>query len=702
MTDDILFIDLESRSAADLKKTGAHRYFEDPTTDLWCACWAINDGPVHDWTPGMPCPGEVRAHIERGGLVSGWNVGFEKLGFDHLLGPKYGWPVPRREQYRDTAAYAAAMSLPRALGQAAQAVGTEAQKDDEGYRLMMRMAKPRKPRKGEPKDALLWWDDGERLQRLIAYCRMDVETERAIRNALIPLSPDEQAVWEFDNLMNDRGVRIDLPMVRALHQIAEGAKARLDEEMKRATGYEITACSQVTALLGWISSEMCMKVESLDKNAIEALLAMDDLPDHVRRVVELRKEYAKSSTAKLNAMLACAGEGDRARGLHLYHGAGTGRWSGKLIQTQNMPRGGALIKNPDAAGNVMLSGSAELVDMVYGSPMTAVSDMLRSCLVASLGHRLLAADYSSIEGRVTAWVAGDEQELEVYRAEDAKTGAGVYRVAAGDIFNVDPFTVTKDQRQCGKCATLALGYQGGVMAFKSMADIYRVDMAPVFPVLQQTTDSEILDRAEKRYDECLERRDSGTDIMTREAWIASEVTKVKWRNKHPAIVSLWRGLEEAAFDATMRPGEIATYGRISYIVRRGFLWCRLPSGRCLAYGAPKIQDRATPWGEKKAAVTAMSVDSQTKRWQRIALYGGLLTENVVQAIARDLMAHGMLTAEARGYPIVLTVHDEAVADVPDGRGTLAEFERSLCDLPAWADGLPVVAEGYEAQRYRKD
>jgi DNA polymerase len=360
------------------------------------------------------------------------------------------------------------------------------------------------------------------------------------------------------------------------------------------------------------------------------------------------------------------------------------------------------VKNTEAERPWFLPGSAELVELMVGPPMSAVSDMLRSCLIASPGHRLLAADYSSIEGRVTSWVAGEHDELAAYRAVDAGTGPGIYEIAAGGIFNVDPYAVSKAQRQVGKAASLALGFGGGVLAFFSMANIYAIDMAPVYPILRDTTDGEVWERALARYEECLERNDTGTDLMSREAWVASEVTKVLWRQKHPATVALWAGLENAARDAVATPGAIATYGRISYVVKRGFLWCRLPSGRCLAYGGPRVEQRKTPWGDTKPSVTALGVNSVTKKWERFALYGGLATENVVQAIARDLMAQGMLNADRAGYPIVLTVHDEAVADVPNGFGSLAEFERHLCTLPEWASGLPLVAAGYEAQAYRKD
>ncbi len=695
---DFLFIDLESRSTVDLKKSGAHKYWQGET-EVIVACWALGDGPVQTWWPGRPCPPAIAKHVRAGGAISGWNVGFEKLGWTYDLHPRHGWPLPRPDQFDDTAAMAAAMSLPRALGDAAKALGIEQQKDDEGYRLMLRMSQPRRPRKGEDPSKTYWWEDRERLDRLALYCVRDVEAERAIRRLLVPLSPAEREVWLLDQTMNDRGVLIDLPLVEAMLRITDQAKTLLDGEMARATGWQVTACSQVTALTAWLK-EQGVTAAALNKNAIEDMLT-GELPASARRAVELRKEAAKTSTAKLVAMQKAAGPDGRVRGLHLYHGAGTGRWAGRLVQTQNMPRGTGTVKDPDSARRWFMRGDAALIDLLYGSPMPAVSDMLRSCLIASPGNRLIAADYSSIEGRVTAWLAGEDDEIRAYRAVDAGTGAGIYEIAASGIFNVPPANVTKGQRQVGKAATLALGFGGGVVAFKSMADIYSIDMAPVYDILEPVTDPEVWGRAVERYDECRERGDTGTDVLTREAWIASEVTKVLWRARHPATVALWAGLEQAARAAVEMPGTVQTYRQIAYVVRRGFLWCRLPSGRCLAYGAPRIEERATPWGDKKPSVTALGVDSVTKRWVRFALYGGLATENCVQAIARDIMANGMLNAEKAGYPIVLTVHDEAVADVPEGFGSVAEFEALLCSLPAWAEGLPISAEGYEAKSYRK-
>lgn len=1015
----ILSIDVESRSATDLIKCGMHAYWEDEHADVLCASYAFEEGEVGSWVRGDPVPPAVKAHIEAGGEVSAHNASFERLAFIHVMGPKYGWPVPTLEQWDDTAAMAAAMGLPRSLDMASRAMGLDVEKDASGKRLIRKFCIPRKARKGELVGPLYWnepEDDPQDFEAMCRYCDQDVVVERALRKALVPLSEAEKAVWRFDARMNDRGVHLDQPLVEAMLKVVEQAKGRLDKAMAEATGWEVTAASQVSALTTWLVSRG-VPAETLAKDAVGELLALTDIPDDARLALEIRKEAAKTSTAKLGKMLQQVQRDSRLRGQVLYHGAATGRWSGKGCQVQNLPRGSGVVNNPDTAAKHMLAGSADMVDILYGQPMSAVSDMLRACLTASPKHRLIAADYSSIEGRVNSWLAGEESELEAYRLNDAGEGPGVYEIAAGSIFNLDPYKVSKGQRQVGKtaciaegtpvlvreksgqitykpiqnvhvtdlawdgdewvshsgvvysgerecvtlngtrltpdhliwcgasmgwmeagqvvssasarsrasevatrswsslatscgqeadwrlwlcsvtangqstasnlrtlptadqpaatpapkkrqkqlgknhifttlarvltlstgrvfltaclpstpvataptrgsiqatvaagssvggwtatgrkswaspaverscerlsgvtrclriwsrfqagmtraltwiestttaamrratsglslglrtpatsgrsiscqpassnskqklrvydllncgpksrfmvCSTdgpllvhncLALGYQGGVMAFHNMARVYGVNMAEAHEPLKQVTDGETWERAQHRYEDCLERGDTGTDILSQEAWVASEVTKVKWRGNHPATVALWHGLEDAARDAVLAPGSVQTYGRAAFTVRMNFLWMRLPSGRCLAYGSPRVKDEETPWGGTRKAVTALGVNSTTDKWERYALYGGNLCNNLTQATARDLMAHGMLTADQAGYPIVLTVHDEAVADVEDGFGSLAEFERLLCSKPDWAAGLPLVADGWEGFRYRK-
>lgn len=351
---------------------------------------------------------------------------------------------------------------------------------------------------------------------------------------------------------------------------------------------------------------------------------------------------------------------------------------------------------------------ARWIDLVYGAPMSAVSDMLRSCLYAPPGKILIAADYSAIEGRVTAWLAQEAWKLAAFRANDAGTGPGIYELTAAGILNKPVSAITKAERQAnGKVPELALGFAGGVAAFDAMAAIYRVDMADAYEPLRETVDPDLWAAAERAYAKWSKGGLLATDRMSERAWIASDATKRAWRAKHPAIVQWWADLSDAVWDAVVRPGAVTHCGPLSYVVKRGFLWCKLPSGRCLAYGAPQVREVKTPWGDKQATPTALGVDSKTKRWTRFPLTPQILSENPVQAVARDLMAHGMQVAEAAGYPTVMTVHDEAVAEVDEGFGSVEDYERLLCSPPAWArDALPIplpyVASGYAARRYRKE
>lgn len=729
---DTLFIDLESRSTINLKTCGAHVYFESDTTDLWCAAYALDDGPIHVWRPGEPCPGAIREHVQNGGLVSGWNVGFERLGWEALLGPKYGWPVPAPDNYSDTAALAAAMALPRDLSGASAVLGLETQKDLDGKALMLRMARPRKL------SPLTWWDDEEKILRLIEYNKIDVQVEREIRRRLVPLSALEREIWLLDARINARGIGLDVPLATAMIRIVGQATERLNAELANVTGGRVTAATQVDSLTCWLDL-MGVQTDSVAKAIVADLLNREDLPEDCRSALEIRQEAAKASTAKLKTALACTGRDGRARGLMLYHGAGTGRWSGKLFQPHNLPRGSGVVKDAPAAARHMMSGDADLVALMYGPPLAAVSDCLRSVIRAAPGHDLLAADFSAIEGRVTAWLSGETWKLDAFRANDAGTGPGMYELTGAGIFGLPVEAVTKGHiaRQVGKVAELALGFAGGVNAFHSMAKNYPdVRMEVALAPLWEAADPERRDRAVKRYERCLVRRDNGTAEMSREAWIASELTKVGWRAKHPATVAAWAALEDGARAAVMAPGTIVSaFRKVAFLVKRGFLWMRLPSGRCLAYGMPRTRaqvwarlrnpetgdffeeseivpkDRAEALAVKgdaviersaRAAVTALGVNSMTRKYERFALYNGLIMENAVQAIARDIMAAAMLRAEAAGYPLILTVHDELVAEPRWDFGCLYDFTRVICEIPPEYEGLPIAASGWRGERYRKD
>lgn len=656
----VLHIDLESRSTVDLKKSGAYVYAEHPTTDIWVACFAIDDSPIGVWFPGQPVPELLREHVLAGHPIYAHNANFERIMWREILGPRYGWPVPELEQFYCTAAMAAAMNLPRDLEGAAQALGLPVQKDTQGRNLMLRMAKPRRPRKGEPRDVVLWWDDEERVQRLTEYCKTDVEVERLIEQRLRHLSQAERQVYLLDARINDRGVLVDIETVHRAAEVVEKALKRLDREMAEATGGAVTGCSQVSRLAEWINWRG-IDCTGVGKDQLAALLERDDLPDDVRLALSIRQEAAKSSTSKLNAFMAQRCRDGSAKGQLLYHGAGTGRWAGRGVQLQNLPR--PMMRRPELAIPALQSGDDRVVDLLWDRPMQVVSDCIRSMVIARPGKRFICADFSNIEGRGVAWLAGEKKKLRAFKAFDEGTGPDLYLVAASGIYGIPLSNLNKNspERQIGKVAELACGYQGGVGAFQAMAKVYGVKVEDEF---------------------------------------ADEI-KTKWRDSNPRIVRFWWDVNAAAFEAVANPGRAYECRDVSFVVKSDVLWCRLPSGRLLAYMNPRIKEVYTPWGEKKPSVTFMAINSRTKKWERHKGYGGLFVENITQAVARDIMVDSMLRAEKEGYPILLTVHDEILAEVDEGVGSVKELEQIMEEPPKWAKGFPIAAEGWEGLRYRK-
>jgi DNA polymerase len=655
----VLHIDCETRSTVELKKTGAYVYAAHPDTDVWCVAYAFDDGPVHTWFRGGPTPERIAEHVIAGLPLYAHNAAFERAIWKHILRPRYDWPEPEIEQWRCTMVMSYAMALPGSLEQAAPAAGLDIAKDDAGRRLMLQMAKPRK------RDPLIWWDDPEKVERLIAYCVQDVEVERALGDRLRPLKESELALWHLDQAVNDRGICVDVELAEAAKKVVAGAQQQLDADMHRATGGHVTTCSNRNQILSWLRAQG-MELESLSKDNLAKLLE-GDLPQHVREVLDIRRISAKASVAKIDTLLAGTDDDGRARGLLQFHAASTGRWAGRRFQPQNIKRPD--LRNVDRAIDMVRSGDIDLVQAFYDEPLSVVGDCLRGMIKAAPGHRIIAADYSNIEGRVLAWLAGEDWKLDAFRAFDAGTGPDLYLVAAAGIYGVEVSTLNSKspERQIGKVAELALGYQGGVGAFQTMATNYGVNLPN--------------DQVEQIRD--------------------------KWRAKNSRIKQCWYELEGAATAAVKKPGTLVECGKIKFKVAGSFLFMRLPSGRLLAYAEPTMRYKEMPWKDedgkpiKKLSLSYMGVNSYTRKWERCFAYGGLLAENATQAVARDVMAAAMPKLEAAGYPIVLTVHDEIVCEVPTGHGQLSGVERIMCDLPAWAEGCPVVAEGFEGERYRK-
>jgi DNA polymerase len=700
----ILSIDLETRSPVDLKRSGAYRYFEHPYTEILCAAWAIDDGPISVWLPGQECPWALGEAIAGGAEISGWNVNFERQGFNHKLGPKHGWPLPEFDRYRDTAAQAAAQALPRKLEKAAHVLRLDVQKDMVGSKLMMQMAKPRKRHKGEAEKPIYWFEGD--IERLAIYCKQDVEVERAIRNRLQPLSDAEMALWQFDQLINERGITLDLDLVEDMLAIVTDHTAALDRQLAEITGGTVDHCSQTERLKDWLADHGVV-TESLAKDVIETVMGRD-MPAPCHRALELWQEASRASIRKLQAARLCVGGDNRARGLLLFHGATSGRWSGQLFQPQNLPRGTGIVPDQDQALAFMRYRSAKLLDVCYGDPLTAISDCLRGVMTAAPNRVLISGDYTNVESRITAWLAGDEAKLQQFTEQDNGTGPEVYKLTASRIYNV-PVTSIGDKdprRQTGKTAELALGFGGGVDALARMARNYHIDMADAWEPLWDVASPEDRVQADKRFDDVYAK--GNNDWLPRKAWQACWLVVRSWRQAHRPVVDMWDKFHSAAWHTLEEAGKEIVAGKISFKREGGFLWLTLPSGRKLAYPTPAVENLEVPWSDKRQPkhlrehrdmLTVLAFEQG--RSMRYPFYPGLTFQHSVQAIARDLLANGMAQVEEAGYPVVMSIHDEVISEVRPEAADVGQFTTLLCNLPDWAQGLPLLATGWSGFRYRK-
>ncbi len=666
----ILHCDFESYSACDLKAEGLARYAEDPSTGVHCMAFAFDDRDVSIFYAGdfaYVQKAEIFEHVRSGGLVYAHNSAFELAVWNQIMVPRYNWPILHPSQCRCTMSMAYSMGLPGALEAAAPALGIPQRKDTAGKRIMLKWCQP-KP------DGTFWKpeDDPGQFQALADYCVQDVVVERALHHRMMELSPAEQELWNLDYKINQHGILVDLKAIGKAIKLVEGERARLDQEMLVATGGVVGSCSEVQLLAKWIRSQG-VEIKGVAKSDVLDALADAEVPPAVARVLRIRQEAAKSSVAKLVAMRDRACKDGRVRGIHQFHGAGTGRWAGRGVQSQNLPRSRADMKPADIGDIFSHLSDRGYIDAMYGPVLDALSDCLRGMIVAPPGKDLIAADFSAVEARVLAWLAGEERALEVFR-----TTGKIYEHAAAGIYWVPMTEVTKAQRQIGKVAVLALGYGGGVGAFQAMAKNYGIKV----PDAQ-----------------------------------ANEI-KTAWRIAHPAIVSYWYALENAAIQC-LTSGEAVKVGpagrQVAFKKSGSFLWCRLPSGRVLCYPYPELREVETPWGDMKEALTYMTMvdparklkilddPSSSGSWKRVSTYSGKLAENLTQAVARDLLAEALKRLDTAGYATSMHCHDEVVVEVDSSAPEciLKTIEDLVAVVPEWAAGLPLAAEGWRGKRYRK-
>ena len=644
----VLSIDLETCSPALLPKVGAFKYAEHEDTQIVCMAYGFTGEAVRCWVAqsGEPLPQRVVAHVRAGGPVAAFNAGFEMAILSGHCGETIGFPKTRVSQWRDTAAKVAAHGLPRSLSNAAMALKGIPQKDEAGRKVMLRLSKP----------AGLAKATSEQLEQLYSYCVNDVTVERAIDGALPALLPFEQKMWELDYRTNKRGILIDLPLAQRIEALLA---EYLDRKIVRCVELTGARPSQRAVIMEWCAAQGYPLTGYTAADIAEAL-ADDKAPASVREVLSLRKVTALAAVKKYTSLTMCAGRDSRIRGMFLYHGAMTGRWTGRLAQLHNLARPVLLRddKGINSAIERIQQGWLPVED--DGSVLPAFKDLIRSMILAPEGFELEVSDFSSIEARVIGWMAGDV----IYQRAFTE-GLDLYKVTAANIYGVSYDCVTDDQRFLGKQAVLGLSYAMGVQKFiDTVAKTGRV------------VPDELITRAHTTY-----------------------------RETYHAIVQLWSDFGAAAIKAT-QTGTVQRVGQCVLgckVLNKDtpqeitFLYTQLPSGRRLAYYQPRAEMVATPWGAQRLAFTAQVLNEQTKQLERKPAHGGLLAQHATQAIARDLLASSL--NNARALPVVAHVHDEIVLEKP--LGAAPQLPTLMTALPPWAKGMIVEAHGFCSKRYRK-
>ena len=737
-------IDFETRSPVDLRKAGVHKYAEHPATDIMCLGASIGESPALVMGVAVKLPFEpgknlmshagwiqLLEHIQAGKTVIAHNAPFELAIWNTVGVKKYGWPKLDPRQMDCTMARAYSMSLPGSLDGARAAVGLTIEKDMKGHRLMVDMSKPKTRQPcpsctqqggvgidcfecGGAGEIYTWREDPQDVAKLFSYCGTDIDVEKALDKRLKHLSKSEKRLWLLDYYINNRGMMADVPNALRATKMVDAEEDRLDAEMREITNEEVATCKAHVQLKKWVISQG-VPAKGVGKNEIPKILAHPNLPHAVRAAIAVRQEAAKSSTAKLKSIVDRACSDQRLRGMFQYWGANTGRWAARGVQLHNFPRKCPNWKLFEYLERLNLQDARDNIEIFHGAPMQVISDSLRGFLMAREGRNLFSVDFNSIEARVTAWLAGQESILEIFR-----THGKIYEDQAARTFRVRIEEITKEdiRRQIGKVMILAFGFGGGVGALQNMCRAYGVTLEQVFDELWGLANSEQRERALSRYKQERTKaekalaggKNPGVILeISKKEWLASELAKVFWRAANQDIVSYWSKIETAAIRAVESPGEAFCVDEdeklppIWFGMSGTFLLCKLPSKRVLCYPYPVVSLMNTDWGGKKPTLTYKSEDSTTRKWVRCKTYGGSLTENVVQAAARDLLAEAMIRVDEHGHLIVMHVHDEIVTEstTENPKRNLEELISIIEQEPAWASGLPITAEGWYGRRYRK-
>ena len=645
-----LAIDIETYSSVSLQKSGVYAYAESPDFEILLFGYAWDDGPaeVIDLASGQDLPDELKSALyDPEILKTAFNASFERTCLSKFLGQ-----ITPPEQWSCTAVMTRELGLPGSLEAVGEVIGLpeDKQKLKTGRALIRYFSIPCKPTKANGNRTRNYpFHDPARWELYIEYNRQDVEAERAIRKKLsrFSIDPREQSLWIHDQHINDRGVGVDLAFAKSAVAIDNIIKARLLADAQELTGLENP--KSTAQLKSWIEGTAGITVDSLNKKSIASVRA-EAAHEDVDSMLDIRAGLAKTSTEKYNAMLRCACEDSRIRGLTQFYGASrTGRWAGRLVQMQNLPQNKMPERDLDIARQLVRAQDLSSLELLFDDVSGTLSQLIRTAFIPRPGCRFIVADFSAIEARVIAWLAQEQWRMDVFN-----THGKIYEASAEQMFHLPPGAVKKGDpmRQKGKIAELALGYGGSIGALKSMGSL---EMG-----LEETELKPLVN---------------------------------SWRAANPAITKFWWDVDAAARKTILSKTPVKLPWGMCFYKQGPLLKLRLASGRELSYVSPKIENES---------ITYEGTIQASGGWGRIESYGPKLVENIVQATARDCLAVAIDRLERLGFPVVFHVHDEVICEVPIGVSSADELSAIMSQPIDWAPGLPLKADAYECQYYRKD
>lgn len=754
----ILHIDIETFSEEDLNSAGVYRYAEHPSTSVNALGYRIDDGPVNLWIPfddvpatvlgpleerlrasgvryyvttGKQIPADLISWFDGSPLTPGYerrahNAQFERVVLNGVAGQKLGFGKTNIAEWTCTAVKAAANGIPRALDDAAKALKTK-RKDEGGRPSMLQLSKPRKPTKADPSTRWTFVNAPEKWVAMLAYNVDDVLAEYELDEALPDIPESEAKLYRLDQKINDRGWKVDLDAVHNILFVVERYKEQLAKEFWDLTKKYVLdeksgefieqglSPTQRERVSEWVRANGFPNLMDMTAEYLATVTNRADVPENVRRVLRIYSTYGAKSVSKLQAMLDAVCADGRLRGMFLFFGAATGRWSSLIVNLQNMMR--PVIKDPMTAIEAFSSRDLDLIRFLYPDvdPMKVAGSCIRPCLVPDREHDLVFPDYSGIEDRVNAWFFDEEWVLKAYVESDAG-GYHPYEKTVCRSFGLDLNSQTPKQwkddprRQWGKVQRLALGYEGGVSAFATMVDTYNINLEEMAVAVLPLLSEDALDHADWM------AKNHPNSTVSGDVERACNGLKYAWRRDHPHIVQGWKDLKEAAERAVETPGVAYWLPNKKIAFRtedyRGRRWLcmRLPSGRKIKYYDPKW----TPPRESERWLNGvltpvtipgymdyMGIDTYTRQWVRQQTYGGKLDENGDQGFSRDLLCNGMLNLDAAGYAIVGSEHDKAILEVPVASGSVEEIKTLMVAQPRYCAGLPLHTDGKRMKRYGK-